>query len=184
MIFSRDFGRHWVQSPCTPDDVICDEALVVEYKKNQVMINSRGGTEYWMERSNNGRRVFISSVKNRNNRNKWEIQSWTLEKKTDGILYDPICNASIIKLPNSIKRGGLFVNPYMPDEYWPRKNLLLRYSRDFKKWKNVGFLTEYGLKIKGYCALAATESTLFFAFVDNGGVIKFCEIDPSILREF
>lgn len=70
----------------------------------------------------------------------------------------------------------------MPDEYWPRKNLLLRYSRDFKKWKNVGFLTEYGLKIKGYCALAATESILFFAFVDNGGVIKFCEIDPSILR--
>ena len=180
VVYSKDYGKTWIQSPSTEDDVISDEALVVEYKKNRVMINSRGGTEYWMDKTNNGRRVFVATVGSKNCKMGWFIKGWKLEPESDGKLYDPICNASILKLPKTIKKGVIFANPYMPDEYWPRKNILLRYSKNCVQWKNVSLLTPFGERIRGYCALAASEHDVYFAYPDSKGVIMFGKITDTL----
>lgn len=180
IIYSKDYGKTWEQSPTTPEDIICDEALVVEYKKNQVMINARGGTEFWMEKTNNGRRVFVPVAKSSNRVNKWKIRSWKIEKVSDGQLYDPICNAAILRLPKEIKKGAVFTNPYIPGEYWPRKNLLLRYTKDYKHWDNLSLLTPYGERLRGYSALAASRDNVYFAYVNNEGQVLFCSIVDAI----
>jgi len=182
VIYSNDYGITWKQSPTTPDDIICDEAIVVEYKKNQVMLNSRGGTEFWMERTNNGRRVFTSSISSKNCKSKWTVTGWQRETHSDGEIYDPICNASMIKLPQSIGKGALFVNPNMPGEYWPRKNQLLRYTSDYINWRNISLLTPYGDKVKGYTALASSPEALYFAYTDAEGRILFADL-TSLLKK-
>lgn len=180
VVYSKDYGKTWEQSPVTDEDIICDEALVVEYKKNQLMLNVRGGTEYWMDKTNNGRRVFIADMKSKNCLSGWTIRGWKTESESDGKIYDPICNASILKLPKSIKQGALFANPCIPGEYWPRKNILLRYSKDFIHWDNVSLLTPYGEKVRGYCALGASDCDVYFAYPDAEGRIMFGTITELI----
>lgn len=182
IVYSSDYGKTWKQTITTPADIISDECLVVEYKKNRVMINSRGGTEYWMEKTNHGRRVFVSDVKSRNCRSKWEIKEWKMESESDGTIYDPICNAAIISLPKSIGKGALFTNPNMPGEYWPRKNLTLKYTSNYKQWDNVSLLTPYAKKVRGYTALGASDEDIYFAYADNQGRILFTSI-LSLLKD-
>lgn len=175
ILYSKDYGETWIQSPTTPEGVICDESVVVEYKKNQVMINARGGTEYWMNKTNNGRRVLVPKKKCSNDMDKWEITGWKLYSGADGKLYDPICNASMVKLSGK-RKGTLFCNPYIPGDFWPRKNLLLRYTKNFRKWQNLALLSEYSEDVKGYSALASSDVGTYFAYVDRDGQILFGDI--------
>lgn len=50
-------------SPPTPANVIANEMTIAEYEDNQIMVNTRGGTEISWSRYNPGRRVFISNKK-------------------------------------------------------------------------------------------------------------------------
>ena len=137
VMYSRDFGETWEQSPSTPLDIMADELTVVEYKKNQIMLNTRGGSEQSWEKTRNGRRIFIQSIKPKNSRKRWAVADWKLEPKSDGKMWDPICNASLIKAKIAGRTVGLFCNCYMPNEYWPRKNLLLQFSKDYINWQPV-----------------------------------------------
>lgn len=57
LVYSRDYGKTWIQSPSTPiynpDGTPCiiDESSIAEVEENRVMINARGGTESWLEQS-------------------------------------------------------------------------------------------------------------------------------------
>ena len=177
LLYSKDGGKNWAQSPMTPSDIIADEATIAEYMDNQVMINSRGGTEYFWDATNNGRRVFVPTMKLNSSVKKWKIDGWKLEKESDGKIYDPICHASFIKANISGRKVGLFCNPDMPGQYSPRKNLCLWASRDFKHWIRVAQMTPPDYPVLGYSAMAYRNGKLYFAYEDKNKGILFCNLE-------
>lgn len=177
VLYSKDYGKTWLQTAYTNEKIIADEVTIIEYADNQIMLNSRGGTEASWVKTNNGRRVFVPSRKSRASIKKWEITKWKTEKKSDGKIYDPICNASIIKTKLGNKNVALFCNPDMPGDYWPRKNLCLRVSRDFKHWKKAVQLTPNDYPVLGYTALGYHDGNVFFAYEDESKGILFCNLN-------
>lgn len=176
VIYSRDYGKTWEQSPFTPEELIADEVTIVEYKPNQIMLNARGGTEYYWDATANGRRVFVSSKKSKSSVAKWNIACWITEKKSDGKIWDPICNASLAKVSIQGKIIGLFCNPYTPEEYTPRRNLGLIATKDFKHWKQVGILTPKDERVFGYSAIAYRNGHIYFCYEDCKKGILFADI--------
>lgn len=178
LLYSKDYGKTWQQTPMTPSDIIADEVAIVEYADNQVMLNARGGTEYFWEKSNNGRRVFVPQKQCKSPMSKWIIDGWKLEKKSDGKINDPICHASILNATIKNKTVGLFCNPDMPEGvYWPRTNMYLRVSRDFKHWQGVMSLTPKDYPLWGYSALASNNNRIYFAYEDKNRGILFCDLE-------
>lgn len=177
VLYSKDYGKTWKQTAYTDESIIADEVIIVEYADNQIMLNSRGGTEASWKKTNNGRRVFIPSRRSKSSIDKWEITKWKTEKKSDGKIYDPICNASIIKAKVGKKNVALFCNPDMPGEYWPRKNLRLMASKDFKHWKKVTQLTPDDYPVLGYTTMGYYEGNLYFAYEDEAKGLLFCNLN-------
>ena len=177
VLYSKDFGMNWYQTAWTEESIIADEVAIVEYSNNQIMLNARGGTEASWNKTNNGRRVFVPSQKSKSDIERWSITKWKTERKSDGKIYDPICNASIIKAKIGEKEVALFCNPDMPGEYWPRKNLCLRVSKDFKEWKKVAQLTPDNYPVLGYTALASYGENLYFIYEDESKGIMFGNLE-------
>lgn len=183
VMYSRDYGETWEQSPSTPLEIMSDELTVVEYKKNQIMLNTRGGSEQSWNKTRNGRRVFVQSIKPRNSKKKWSVAGWKLEPESDGKMWDPICNASLIKAKISRRTVGLFCNCYMPNEYWPRKNLLLQFSKDFIHWQPIGYLTPKDKVVYGYCSLWCINGKITFCYEDIKEGIMYADITSLIDEE-
>lgn len=176
ILFSRDYGNTWEQTCFTPESIIADEVVIVENKPNQIMLNSRGGTEYYWDATVFGRRVFIASIGNKYSSKKWNLKSWKLESKSDGKMWDPLCNASMTRIKIGSKKMALFCNPYMPDEYSPRRNLCLQVSNNFKKWSPVGILTPPDRRVFGYSALSYQKGHIYFCYEDCTKGIQFADI--------
>ena len=180
VLYSKDHGKTWQRTPYTPVENVTDEVTIIEYAKNQIMLNARGGSEFWMDDTMSGRRVFIPQKKSKNNINKWAVTGWTAEKKSDGVLFDPICNAAILKTKIKRRNVALFCNPLTEGDFWPRRNLVLQMSKDFKHWQPVCLLTPYGEKNQGYCALGTNGEEYYFAYEQYRGNIKFADITDII----
>lgn len=180
VLYSKDHGKTWTRTPYTPVESVTDEVTIVEYAKNQIMLNARGGSEFWMDDTMSGRRVFIPQKKSKNNINKWAVTGWTTEKKSDGVLFDPICNAAILKTKIKRRNVALFCNPLTEGDFWPRRNLVLQMSKDFKHWQPVCLLTAYGEKNQGYCALGTNGEEYYFAYEQYRGNIKFANITDIV----
>ena len=181
VLYSKDYGKNWDQSPWTDESIIADEVIIVEYANNQIMLNARGGTEFSWEKTNNGRRVFVPEIKSKASIINWRITGWKTEHVSDGVIYDPICNASIVSAKIGWRKVALFCNPDMPGEYWPRKNLCLRASRDFKTWKKIAQITPTDYPVLGYSSLAYFNGNIYFAYEDEKKGIQFCSL--NILKE-
>ena len=46
VLYSQDHGKTWKRTPYTPLSIMTDEVTIVEYAKNQIMLNARGGSEF------------------------------------------------------------------------------------------------------------------------------------------
>lgn len=180
VLYSKDHGKSWLRSSHTPVESMTDEVTIIEYAKNQIMLNARGGSEFWMDDTMAGRRVFIPLKKSKNNVSKWGITGWKAEKKSDGVLFDPICNAAILKTRIKGRSIALFCNPMTEGDSWPRRNLVLQMSNDFKHWKLICLLTPYGEKNQGYCALGTNGEEYYFAYEQYRGNIKFANITDIV----
>ena len=165
ILYSTDKGQTWQQSPATPKDIISWEFAIAEYKPNRIMINARGGTEENWKRTTHGRRIFTSAVKDINS--KWTIKDWKLSSNMDGILWDPICNASFIITKVQGKKMGLFSNPYIPRRYMPRTNLTVQVSSNFKKWVPAIEVTGSYDITQGYTSLDYHNDKLTMVYCDN-----------------
>ena len=81
------------------------------------------------------------------------------------------------------KTFGLFANPYIPDEYFPRRNICLRVSSDFKHWAKVNtLLTPTDELLLGYCSIAQDKlrNKIYFVYETNDKGILFCNLDFCI----
>ncbi len=181
-LYSRDYGESWIIGPLTPKGVIANESTIAEYKYNSLMINARGGLEFSSESPCIGRRVFVAKVKN-HTRNSWRLSGWSLYKKTDKKLKEPICNASFISIKNKNtgQLWGLFCNPYTDSN--PRKNLMIQRSDDFVNWSPYLLMTFYNKEVYGYCSMNYNCDKLSFVYEDIDNGILFSDITRFILYE-
>lgn len=163
IIYSKDFGQSWIFSPPTPANVIANEMTIAEYEDNQIMVNTRGGTEISWSRYNPGRRVFISNKKTLSDVDKWCIDSWKLHD-SDTVLKELVCNASFIKIEYKGRSIGLFCNPQSNDG--KRKNLTLQISSDFNTWYKFAVLTPLNKEVYGYCSMSYINGKLSFVYED------------------
>lgn len=175
VVFSRDFGKTWQVTATTPDTIIANEATIAEYTTNQIMINSRGGTEAHWKSDNPGRRIFIPVISSKNKREDWLISKWE-SHKSDKQLIEPICNASFISCIYGKHHFGLFCNPHTKMK--ARKNLILQVTSDFTHWTKVGLLTPYDREVYGYCSLNYQNGNLSFVFEDKECGILYADITP------
>ncbi len=158
-IYSDDHGQTWQNGEIiainNPDFKNPSETVAVELEDGRVMLNIRNETAV--------RRRAISYSAN-------GATNWT-KPVFDDELYEPICMASLIKLPrrNIDKQTTLlFINPDNPgDPKALRKNLTAKISRDsgeswtIKKILDPGFAgySDVAASLKGevYCLYEANE---------------------------
>ena len=179
VVFSRDFGKTWEMSPITPSNIIANEATIAEYEENQIMINSRGGTEVSWGSPNPGRRVFIPLNKLSKKKDNWNIKGWQLHT-SDRKIIEPVCNASLIAIDIKRKKLGLFCNPH--EKYNPRRNLVLQYSDDFVEWHESGLLTRFDQTVYGYCSLYYNRGRLSFVYEDMKEGILYSDISNELKK--
>lgn len=179
VVFSRDFGKTWEMSPITPSNIIANEATIAEYEENQIMINSRGGTEVSWGSPNPGRRVFIPLNTLSKKKNNWNIEGWQLHS-SDRKIIEPVCNASLIAIDIKRKKLGLFCNPH--EKYNPRRNLVLQYSDDFVEWHESGLLTNFDQTVYGYCSLYYNRERLSFVYEDMKEGILYSDITNELKK--
>lgn len=182
IMFSTDYGKSWCQSPTYPQSLLCDEAIIVPYKKNKIMINARGGTEYIWNPESSGRRVIIGSFK-KTKASGTTFRSWKIEKKSDGKIWDCLCNAALIRVKTGKSFHYLFSNPYIPNQFFPRRNLLLRSSKDGKRWLPVGIVTKRGEVVYGYTSLGSDKMGNVYMVYEAKSGIRFSQIN-SLLDSF
>jgi hypothetical protein len=176
VMYSTDYGLTWYQTPTYPKSFIFDEAVLVEYKKNRIMINARGGTEYYWNKTENGRRVLLGRFK-RVGESYHFVKTWKFDKKTDGKMWDCLCDVSLIKLDS---RNFLYSSPYIPGEYSHRRNLTLFISKDAFRWTPIGILTRQGEIIYGYSSLGADDRDNVYLVYEAKSGIMFSRINPII----
>ena len=176
VLYSKNHGKTWQQTPFTSADVFAWEFSMAEYESNKLMINARSGNEETQKRTSHGRRVFISEIA-KNAIRGWEVEKWTLDS-SDGSIWDPICNASFVKAKIGGKTMGLYSSPYIPGHYAPRINITLQVAEDFRHWKPTIQLTEPYKVMQGYTSLDATGGRVTVAACEQYGQgIVFTEID-------
>lgn len=185
VIYSKDFGKNWIQSPSTPEGIFLNEASIAEGMDNQVIINSRGGTEYWHKKESKGRRVLIQrNDQNCVSREDYQITGFDIEPVSDGLLYDPLVHAAFSKVSYNGRVFWLFCNCYIPGEFTPRRNLMLQVSPDAKHWKEVMLLTPYNEETDGYCSIYSNNNRIGFAYEktrkDRG--INYIEFNKQMIK--
>ena len=176
VLYSKNHGKTWKQTPLTSDEVFAWEFSVAEYKRGKLMINARGGNEESQKRTTKGRRIYTSTV-NRVSRCGWKVKGWKLDS-SDGTIWDPICNASFVKAKIGGKTIGLYSSPYIPGHYAPRINLTLQASSDFRHWTPICQLTKRYKVMQGYTSLDATGGRVTVVACEQFGKgILFAELD-------
>ena len=173
LVYSRDYGNTWETTPTTPESIIANEATLVEFEPDQIMINARGGTEVFWNSPNPGRRIFVPIKKMDNRKEKWNIDSW-ITHSSDCKLIEPLCSASFISVVYEGRRYGLFCNPYT--NKFPRKNLMLQISDDYTTWYPIGLLTKQDEEVLGYCSLYFNINRLSFVYEDIDKGIMFSDM--------
>lgn len=167
ILYSKDYGETWIKSVPTPSDVILSEFSIAEVEENQIMINSRGGSEAAFAMTRNGRRVLVPTNSQIGiTRENYTIEGWQLEPVSDGKLWDPLCHAAFMRVDYHGHTFWLFCNPYINgrEEYNPRSNLMLQVSSDAKHWSKVGLISPYGRHVEGYCSIYANNNKIGLAY--------------------
>ena len=173
ILYSPDFGKSWKWTALTPEDIISNEFTIAEYEQNQIMINSRGGTEKEWNKANPGRRVFVPAKASSSARSSWSVTKWVTDV-SDCTISEPICNASFISADSNGFHFGLFCNAQA--EGYERKNLMLQVSSDFHNWSKFGLLTPFDMPVLGYCSLDYTDGCLSFVYEDTKLGILYADL--------
>ena len=190
VLFSRDSGKTWEVTPATPikdksgNTIFADETAIVEYKKNCIMLNSRGYSEISYGNRIN-RRVFIQRNRGAKNPRRWKVTDWDLEPISDLQLLDPVCQGSIVKASLEGKEFGVFTNIYSDNA--TRTNLLMRVSADFMHWSQCMFLTLPGEVVHGYSSMCCINDTFSVVSEDSKGIYYMpfnYEFKDKLLRTY
>lgn len=175
LVYSRDYGKTWIQSPSTPiynrDGTLCiiDESSIAEVEENRVMINARGGTESWLEQTAKGRRVlYQTNPATGISRENFTIEGFQFDEISDGVLWDPLVHAAFAKCEYNGIPFWLFCNCYLPGEYRPRNNLMLQVSADGHHWTPVMLVSPAGKEINGYCSIYCNNNEIILSYEDGG----------------
>lgn len=143
------------------------------------MINARGGTEENWKRTSFGRRVFISETTGKGK--KWNIKCWAIHPKLDKIMWDPICNASLITSDIDGKKAAFFSSPDIPGKYMPRTNLTVKVSVDYKNWAILEHVTGPYEMTQGYSNLDYHNGVLTIVYCDYlSKRIMFADLTSSV----
>jgi sialidase-1 len=168
-IYSDDAGKSWhageIIAGETDPLVNPSEHVAVELPDGRVMVNIRS------ESAANRRAYAISPD---------GATAWS-KPEFDDALLEPICMASLVRLPlGRGKTGLLFSNPYNLDATDPtrkvpgrgrdRKNLSLQLSRDDGRTWPVRETLEPG--VSGYSDLAILPDGTILCFYERGGSAK------------
>ncbi|ACU04427.1 Exo-alpha-sialidase [Pedobacter heparinus DSM 2366] len=118
-IYSDDLGHTWKRGAIiadnNPDFKNPSETMAIQLKDGRVMVNIRNVTEK--------HRRGLSYSKD-------GISGWS-KPVFDEELFEPVCMATITRLPEKLGGGMLFINPDSRDiPKYPRKNLTARISND------------------------------------------------------
>ena len=166
-IYSDDGGQTWQRGAIvahnthrTPNP---SETVAVELADGRVMLNLRN-------ESLRHRRLVVFSDDG--------ATGWTEPQFVDA-LFEPVCCASMVRLPPSPEDARdvlLFANPDSSGSPYfgadrvsqPRENLTIRASFDDGASWPVAKVLEPG--ISGYCDLAATADGTAYCFYERGGV--------------
>lgn len=193
VLYSKDFGVTWEQSPTTSPDLICEETCITEILPNQVCMNSRGGTEYFWSDGPSERRVHIQKTPVAD-RGSFKIDEWVSDWGTrpTNTIEDALVNADIEKVQHFSPKGTkekdmafwLFCNICNPGSF-ARKGLMLRLSSDGRNWYNVGYLTPSNKLIGGYCEMAADTSHIYIVYEGNRDTdpLSFVKLDEYMLND-
>lgn len=193
VIYSKDFGVTWEQSPTTSSDFICGETCLTEILPNQVCMNSRGGTESFWSTAPSVRRIHIQK-KLVDDRESFVIDSWDSDWGTrpTNTIEDALVNADIEKVKHFKTTGSkgkdlnfwLFCNIYNPGSF-ARKGLMLRLSSDGRNWYNVRYLTPSNKFIGGYCEMAADDEHIYIVYEGNRDtdLLSFARIDNQMTED-
>lgn len=193
VLYSKDFGVTWEQSPTTSPDLICEETCITEILPNQVCMNSRGGTEYFWSNCPSERRVHIQKTPVAD-RESFMIDEWVSDWGTrpTNTIEDALVNADIEKVQHYSPKGAkekdmtfwMFCNICNPGSF-ARKGLMLRLSSDGRNWYNVGYLTPSNKLIGGYCEMAADTSHIYIVYEGNRDTdpLSFVKLDEYMLND-
>lgn len=159
-IYSDDLGKTWQRGAIvannTPELKNPNETMAVQLEDGRVMLNIRNVTDV--------RRRAVSYSSD-------GISNWT-KPVFDEELFEPICMASIIRVPAS-KKGGkssiLFVNPDSRDiPKHPRRNLTAKLSYDEGRTWKINKVLDAGPA--GYSDLAVgQDGTIYCLYETNSG---------------
>jgi sialidase-1 len=165
VIYSDDAGKTWqrgdIAVPNTAEWINPSETVAVELSDGRVMLNVRS-------ESKKHRRLVTHS---KDGATGWSKPEFAEE------LIEPICMASILRLPGEAKGKGrlVFANPYnlergdgkaKPGTSRDRKNLSLQLSRDDGRTWPVRKTLEPGFS--GYSDLAVTADGTILCFYERG----------------
>ena len=156
-IYSDDLGKTWKRGAIiadnSPDFKNPSETMAIQLKDGRTMVNIRNVTE-------KRRRGFSYSPDG--------ISGWSKPAFNEE-LFEPICMATILRIPEKQGGGMLFINPDSRDiEKHPRQNLTAKISNDegqswpIKKVINSG--------PSGYSDVAiADDGTVYCLYETNDG---------------
>ncbi|WP_316811827.1 sialidase family protein [Pedobacter heparinus] len=154
-IYSDDLGKTWKRGEIiadnNPDFKNPSETMAIELKDGRVMVNIRNVTEK--------HRRGISYSKD-------GISGWS-KPVFDEALFEPVCMATIARLPKNMGGGILFINPDSRNIIkYPRKNLTLKISNDEGQSWPVTKIIDPGTS--GYSDVAiGTDGTIYCLYETN-----------------
>lgn len=160
ILFSTDKGKTWEAKHTNYSNTT--EAQVVEIEPNVLMLNMR---------DNRGKSRAVFTTDNMG-------ETWTKHPSSNKLLQDPVCMASLIKIPSSKnileKDILIFSNPNNEDN---RKDITLKISYDNgNTWSNKSILldSEYGW---GYsCLTPIDDSTIGIIYEGSTSHLVFQRI--------
>jgi sialidase-1 len=157
-IYSDDNGRTWqrgvIAANNSPQIKNPNETMAVQLNDGRVMLNIRTGSDVH-------RRVVTYSADG--------ISGWS-NPQFDQQLFDPLCMASIVNIPDKSKGAAstlLFINPDSHDiAKFPRRNLTAKISYDAGKTWSSGQLINNGYS--GYSDTAVgPDGTVYCLYESN-----------------
>lgn len=166
VVYSTDFGRTWIESDCTPIDIVVDESVICEVEDNQIMINSRANLEPWVgANANTNRRVFIQTGNYSPSISNYRIDGFSFDS-SDNTIHDPMNNASIARFVLNGRKIWLYSNVDNPYGYgYPRNNLTLWVSPDARHWAKCCLLTPRDERIMGYGNIyVAPDNNIYYTY--------------------
>ncbi|MEJ5995631.1 sialidase family protein [Pedobacter sp. Du54] len=170
-IYSDDYGRTWkrgdIVATNNPDFKNPSETVAVQLTDGRVMLNIRNETA-------KHRRAVSYSTDGATN---WSKPNF------DEALYEPICMASLVKLPIEGKEGKtplLFVNPDTQDNpKIPRKNLTGKISLDDGQNWTISKTLDSGFV--GYSDLAIGKNVVYCLYESNETISRNYRIVLKII---